>query len=170
MGEPFICEIRIWGCNFAPRGWTMCNGGTLQIAQNTAVFSLIGTTYGGDGRTTCGIPNLEGMAPMHAGNGPGLTPRKLGEHGGTETETITQQQTPTHTHTFLADEEDADATSPSGATAAIGVDMYANPGSLVNMADGSLAKVGGGQAHPNLQPYQTFNFCMALVGVYPSRS
>ena len=101
MSEPFLAEIRIFAGNFAPRNWAFCNGQLLPIAQNTALFSLIGTTYGGDGRTTTALPNLQGRAPMHPGNGPGLTPRRLGESGGTETITLTESQMPNHQHSAV---------------------------------------------------------------------
>ena len=108
MSEPFVAEIRIFAGNFAPRNWAFCNGQLLPISQNTALFSLIGTTYGGDGRTTTALPNLQGRAPMHAGRGPGLTDRRLGQKGGVETVTLSEAQMPNHTHTLQATEEEVD--------------------------------------------------------------
>lgn len=175
MSEPFIAEIRIFGCNFAPRSWAFCNGQLLPIAQNTALFSLVGTTYGGDGRTTLGLPNLQGRAPMHPGNGPGLTNRRLGETGGTNTETLSAAQMPNHNHrasTTLAAANDDDpkpaAYMAGGPTAAS--KAYAPAGTTPDSTLLSLPSQGGNQAHNNLQPYLALNFCIALIGLYPSRS
>lgn len=176
MSEPFIAEIRIFAGNFAPRNWAFCDGQLLPIAQNTALFSLIGTTYGGDGRTTTALPNLKGRAPMHPGRGPGLTPRRLGERGGGETVTLTEAQMPSHTHALNAS---SDATDEEGTTspanAATGESeaantLYGAPTNLGAMAGGILASAGGSQAHNNMQPFLTINFIIALVGLYPSRS
>ena len=113
MSDPFIAEVRIWALNFAPRGWAFCHGQLLPIAQNTALFSLIGTTYGGDGRTTMGLPDFQSRVPMHPGRGPGLTDRRLGEKGGREQETLTAQQLPGHTHTMVASTDGADQNQPA---------------------------------------------------------
>jgi microcystin-dependent protein len=175
MSEPFIAEVRIFAGNFAPRGWAFCNGQLLPISQNTALFSLIGTTYGGDGRTTTALPNLQGRAPMHAGRGPGLTSRRLGQRGGTETVTLSQQQLPNHNHALRGTQIPASTNSPSATTSlarSIGGLAYQTDTSsnLANLAPQSLPNTGGSQPHNNMQPYLTINFIIALVGLYPSRS
>lgn len=172
MSEPFIAEIRIFAGNFAPRGWAFCNGQLLPVSQNTALFSLIGTTYGGDGRTTTALPNLEGRAPMHPGRGPGLTDRRLGQSGGVETVTLTEAQLPNHTHALnasvrLANQDDANAAYPALAPVE---NLYGDPANLRAMAPSSMDHTGGSQAHNNMQPYLAINFIIALVGLYPSRS
>ena len=175
MSEPFIAEIRIFAGNFAPRSWAFCNGQLLPIAQNTALFSLIGTTYGGDGRSTTALPDLQGRAPMHPGRGPGLTARRLGEKVGTETVTLSEAQIPSHTHTARADKSGAAVGPPSNTTAFAraggGLDSYRTDTTVnVDLASSALSTTGGGQAHTNLQPFLTLNFIIALVGTYPSRS
>lgn len=174
MSEPFIAEIRIFAGNFAPRGWAFCNGQLLPISQNTALFSLIGTTYGGDGRTTTALPNLQGRAPMHPGRGPGLTDKRLGERGGVEMVTLSEAQMPNHTHTLEASGRPANNDDPASdrwlGTAGSANGAYHTPANLVQMASQSLPDAGGSQAHNNLQPYLTMNFIIALVGLYPSRS
>jgi microcystin-dependent protein len=174
MSEPFIAEIRIFAGNFAPRGWAFCNGQLLPISQNTALFSLIGTTYGGDGRTTTALPNLQGRAPMHPGRGPGLTDRRLGERGGTEMVTLSEAQMPNHNHTLRATMENGDQKSLTSTTTLArsrNGNLYQSDTSanLVSMSDRSLQSTGGSQAHNNQQPYLTMNFIIALVGLYPSR-
>ncbi len=174
MSEPFLAEIRIFAGNFAPRGWAFCDGQLLPIAQNTALFSLIGTTYGGDGRTTTALPNLQGRAPMHPGRGPGLTARRLGEKVGAETVTLSEAQIPSHSHTARGTTTLSDTGVPSNTTSlgrsvpgqAYHTDASAN---LVDMASQTLSTTGGGQAHTNLQPFLVLNFIIALVGLYPSR-
>lgn len=172
MSEPFIAEIRIFAGNFAPRGWAFCNGQLLPVSQNTALFSLIGTTYGGDGRTTTALPNLEGRAPMHPGRGPGLTDRRLGQQGGTETVTLTEAQMPNHHHLAYGSGTGANERNVSNNLAATapgrGTFYYAPASNLVSMKNIGLR--GGSQAHNNMQPYLTINFIIALVGLYPSRS
>lgn len=174
MSEPFIAEIRIFAGNFAPRGWAFCNGQLLPISQNTALFSLIGTTYGGDGRTTTALPNLQGRAPMHPGRGPGLTARRLGESGGVTQVTLTEAQMPNHTHGYsLSDGETDEEGTSNPVNTAPGSTEPANsylaaPNNLVPMAP--LSSTGGSQPHNNLQPYLGINFIIALVGLYPSRS
>jgi len=172
MADPFIGEIRIFAGNFAPRSWTFCNGQTLPIAQNTALFSIIGTIYGGDGRTTLGLPNLAARVPMGSGNGPGLTPRNLGQSGGTSTETLTINKIPSHTHNLRASNSPAEASNPQGNMLARSVNgsLYHNGGTLVNMANTALLPAGGSGAHNNLQPYLVMNFIIALQGLYPSRN
>jgi microcystin-dependent protein len=171
MSEPFIAEIKIFAGNFAPRGYAFCDGQLLPISQNTALFSLIGTIYGGDGRTTCGLPNLQGRAPMHPGRGPGLTPRVLGERSGAEQVTLTQNQLGSHTHPLRARGDDPNSDSPASAVAAsTGDPAFAEPSNLVTMAPESIASTGEGQSHANMQPFLVLNFIIALVGLYPSRS
>jgi microcystin-dependent protein len=171
MSEPFVAEIRIFAGNFAPRGWAFCNGQLLPVSQNTALFSLIGTTYGGDGRTTTALPNLQGRAPMHPGRGPGLTARRLGQRGGVETVTLTEAQMPNHNHTLRATTEDGNRQDPSGNSFARGTPMYLPPPQTTGpLAENALPDAGGSQAHNNMQPFLTMNYIIALVGLYPSRS
>ncbi len=171
MSEPFIAEIRIFAGNFAPRGWAFCNGQLLPVTQNTALFSLIGTTYGGDGRTTTALPNLKGCVPMHPGRGTGLTARRLGQRGGTETVTLSEAQMPGHNHTMIGDQQDAASTDPTGRRLAkADEDIYAPPGILAAMSAQSMLNTGGGGSHNNMQPFLTMNFIIALQGLYPSRS
>ncbi len=175
MSEPFIAEIRIFAGNFAPRGWAFCDGQILPISQNTALFSLVGTIYGGDGRTTLGLPDLQGRAPMHPGRGPGLTSRRLGQKVGTETVTLTEAQIPSHSHTARGATILSNVTTPTSNSSL----SRSVPGSayqddtrtnLVDLASETHSTTGGGQAHANIQPYLTLNFIIALVGLYPSRS
>ena len=165
MSEPFIAEIRIFAGNFAIRNWAFCDGQLLPIAQNTALFSIIGTTYGGDGRTTMGLPNMQGRAPMHPGRGPGLTPRQLGQRVGVETVALSEAQMPSHSHAIMGNLNDTDRT-PIG--------MYPEQGFLSASADSDsgsvIGKAGNGHAHDNMQPYLTLNFIIALQGLFPSRS
>lgn len=178
MSEPFIAEIRIFAGNFAPRSWAFCNGQLLPISQNTALFSLIGTTYGGDGRTTTALPNLEDRAPMHPGRGPGLTSRRLGQRTGGEQVTLSEVQIPSHHHTARASMSPGTnglAPGPTTSLAKIGGfgdQLYktGGTGTLVNMAAEVGGTTGGSQPHTNLQPYLTMNFIIALQGLYPSRS
>ncbi|MDA8018204.1 MAG: tail fiber protein [Thermoanaerobaculia bacterium] len=175
MSEPFIAEIRIFAGNFAPRSWAFCDGQLLPISNNTALFSLIGTTYGGDGRTTTALPNLQGRAPMHPGRGPGLTARRLGEKVGVETVTLVEAQIPSHSHTARAATSVAPTGTPSNTTALArsggGQGYQTNTSAnLVDLASETLATTGGGQAHDNIQPYLTLNFIIALQGLFPSRS
>lgn len=170
MSEPFVAEIRIFAGNFAPRGWAFCDGQLLPVSQNTALFSLIGTTYGGDGRSTTALPNLEGRAPMHPGRGPGLTARRLGQRGGTDVVTLTEAQMPQHNHTMVGSEERGDNNNPVGAYLAAGTDQYLNSSDGSTMVQAAVPNAGGSQPHNNMQPYLTINFIIALVGLYPSRS
>lgn len=173
MADPFIAEIRIVPFTFAPFGWAYCDGQTLPIAQNTALFSLLGTMYGGDGRTTFALPNLGGRAPMHPGSGPGLTPRAVGETGGTETVQLTVSQMPAHSHFVKSTEGQATATNPaSNLPAGAPDDTYQNLGSksLVAMDGQAIAPNGSGQPHSNLQPYLSLNFVIALQGIFPPRN
>lgn len=172
MSEPFIAEIRIFAGNFAPRGWAFCDGQLLPIAQNTALFSLIGTTYGGDGRTTTALPNMQGRAPMHPGRGPGLTSRRLGERTGAEIVSLSEAQIPSHNHTVRVYIDDEGGQTPSSNTVLSfsggGLAYHANT-SLTAMATQTIPATGGSQPHNNLQPFLTLNFIIALQGLYPSR-
>lgn len=173
MSEPFIAEIRIFAGNFAPRGWAFCNGQLLPISQNTALFSLIGTTYGGDGRTTTALPNLQGRAPMHPGRGPGLTARRLGERGGTEMETLSEAQMPNHNHSLMGVINPGLVRLPSDQVTfarSQGGTAYHTSANLVDLADQTLPNAGGSQAHNNMQPFLAINYIIALAGLYPSRS
>jgi microcystin-dependent protein len=173
MSEPFVAEIKIFAGNFAPRGYAFCNGQLLPIAQNTALFSLIGTTYGGDGRTTTALPDLQGRAPMHPGRGPGLSSYRLGQKSGVETVTLTTNEMAAHNHTAQGANQAADSNSPAGAAVAVGGGRGANAYLATPTSKGTLNQlqtVGGSQAHTNLQPFQAMYFIIALVGLYPSRS
>ncbi len=178
MSEPFIAEVRIFAGNFAPRGWAFCDGQLLPISQNTSLFSLIGTTYGGDGRTTTALPNLQGRAAMHPGRGPGLTSRRLGQKLGVETVTLDESQIPSHTHQLRGTSETASAAADGGGTPAntqvlaktAGGGLYATTTSnKVPLASAAVSTTGGGQSHTNVQPFLTLNFIIALQGLYPSR-
>ncbi|PWV98849.1 microcystin-dependent protein [Hoeflea marina] len=175
MSEPFIAEIRIFAGDFAPRGWAFCDGQVVPIAQNTTLFSLIGNIYGGDGRVTTALPNMQGRAPMHPGRGPGLTERFLGEMTGTEEVTITQATMPAHTHLAHAATTPPNTNAPS-VTAAFsrsqgGLVYEPNAGSdVVDMAPQSLSPAGGNLPHENVQPLLALNFIIALLGIYPSRA
>ncbi len=182
--EPFIGEISMFAGNFAPRGWAFCDGQLLPISMYSALFSILGTTYGGDGETTFALPDLRGRVPMHAGSGPGLTPRQLGQRAGAERVQLTVNQIPAHSHaattsaTAKAFATEGDSTAPGEKTWAKsgqGDPDYATPnGSSVDMADGaisantSVANAGGNQTHENMQPFLAVNYIIALVGVFPS--
>ena len=170
MADPFVAEIRIVGFNFAPRGWAFCNGQLVQISQNTALFSLLGTTYGGNGTTTFALPNLQGASPLGAGSGPGLTPRDLGEAGGSSTVTLLSSEMPSHAHTLLAsaDPSSPTPTSTMALASTTSAKVYRSPSNLVPMAT-PLDPAGAGLPHDNRQPYLGMNFIIALQGVYPSR-
>lgn len=174
MSEPFIAEIRIFASNFAPRGWAYCDGQLLPVAQNTALFSLIGTTYGGDGRTTMGLPNLQGRSPMHPGRGPGLTSRRLGQQLGTEYVTLSETQMPNHNHSVRVDGSSPGDHPPSSLTSLANARMgsvYRDDisSNLGPMNTRSISNTGGTQSHPNNQPTLAIGFIIALVGLYPSR-
>jgi microcystin-dependent protein len=175
MADPFVAEIRIFGFNFAPKGWAFCDGQILPLSQNTALFSLLGTTYGGDGKSTFALPNMQGNAPMHPGQGPALSLHDLGETGGSETVTLLQSEIPAHSHTMGAGSDVADNNNPANTIAAPpigrGNNLYVTTNApLVGMNPGALTPAGGAQPHNNLQPYLTLNFCIALQGVFPPRT
>jgi microcystin-dependent protein len=173
MADPFIAEIRIVPFTFAPKNWALCNGQLLPLTQNTALFALLGTNYGGDGRSNFALPDLQGRVPIGVGLGPGLTERREGESGGSASVALLESEIPQHTHALRAEETLADDNDPS-ATASLAVSptvgtFAAAGGPVVSMAPETLAPVGGSQAHSNLQPYLTFHFVIALVGVFPPR-
>ena len=172
MADQFVAEIRLFPFNFPPRGWAFCHGQLLPISQNTALFSLLGTNYGGDGKSTFGLPNLQGSVPMQAGQGSGLSERWLGEQGGVESVTLIQSEMPVHTHTMAADVLDlADTSTPNpGAVYALsaGGTLY-QTSSNTELSPQTLALVGGGLPHNNMQPYLTLNYCIALQGIFPQR-
>lgn len=173
MSEPFIGEIKLVGFNFAPRGWALCNGQLLPIAQNTALFSLLGTTYGGNGQTTFALPDLRGRVPIHMGQGPGLSSRNIGESSGTENVTLGVSQMPSHTHTARGNTGLANKQSPVGAVNAVEptgqTATYSNAAPNADMNPGAIASTGGSQPHPNMQPFLAVNFVIALEGIYPAR-
>ncbi len=170
--DPFVAEIRIFPFNFAPKGWAFCDGQILPLSQNTALFSLLGTTYGGDGKSNFALPDMQGNAPMHPGQGPGLSLHDLGETGGSETVSLLQSEIPSHSHAFVAAQSDGINRLPAGQLPAnmIGVNGYSTVVNLTAMADSSLSPAGGDQPHNNMQPYLTLSFCIALQGVYPPRT
>lgn len=172
--DPFVAEIRIFPFNFAPKGWAWCDGQLLPLSQNTALFSLLGTTYGGNGESNFALPDLQGRAPMHPGQGPGLSLHDLGETGGEEAVTLLESEIPAHTHQLRHHSVDlgelnAPASNRTLATSA-NATAYGPPASLVPMAFQALAQAGGDQPHNNMQPYLTFYFCIALQGVFPPRT
>ncbi len=171
MSEPFVGEIRMFAGNFAPRGWAFCDGQLLAVSQNDALFSLLGTIYGGDGRTTFGLPDLRGRIPIHAGTGPGLSPRRLGAKAGAEKVTLTVNQLPSHTHPFQASTDLAQSPDPGGNVVSQStlVDLYIIEPPSAAMAASSITNVGGSRDHTNLMPFLCINFIIALVGIYPSR-
>ena len=169
MANPFVAEIRIFPFNFAPKGWTFCDGQLMPISQNTALFSLLGTTYGDDGKSNFALPNLQGSVPMHPGGGPGLTLRDLGETGGSDQVTLLVQETPPHTHSLMATTAAADDNDPGGNTLARPTSsMYAPLGPAFSMGN-ALLPAGGNLPHNNMQPYLALFFCIALQGVFPPR-
>lgn len=174
MSDPFIAEIRIFGFNFPPTGWAFCDGQIMAISQNTALFSLLGTTYGGDGRTTFALPNLQGSAPLHPGQGPGLSLRDLGETGGEPSVTLLDVEMPMHTHTAQG-VSGAGGQGPAGnawsSANQRGISTYApSTNGTVQMSPQALSPMGGSLPHNNMMPYLVLNFCIALQGIFPPRS
>jgi microcystin-dependent protein len=174
MADPFVAEIRIFACNFAPTGWATCDGQLMPLSQNTALFSLLGTTYGGDGKSTFALPDLQGRAPMHPGQGPGLSLHDLGETGGSETVTLLDSEMPAHSHTVMSVAAVFAANSNIVTGNAFGKsaqgNAYVPSANLVQMSDEALTPAGGDLPHNNMQPYLTLNFCIALQGVFPPRT
>jgi microcystin-dependent protein len=172
MSEPFIGEIRMVGFNFSPRGWAFCAGQLMSIAQNTALFSLLGTTYGGDGQVTFALPDLRGRLPIHQGQGVGLSSYDIGQSSGTETVTLLSTQIPQHDHALFAAQDGTRSANPANALIGTGeADLYnRDPANPTTMAPQSIAPTGGNQPHANMQPYLGVNFVIAVEGIYPSRS
>jgi microcystin-dependent protein len=171
--DPFVAEIRIFPFNFAPKGWAFCDGQLLPLSQNTALFSLLGTTYGGDGKSNFALPNMQGNAPMHPGQGPGLSLHDLGETGGSETVSLLESEIPSHSHAVMTQTNPGSVKLPGPDTSisrAAGENVYGPANNLVAFAGETLAPAGGDQPHNNMQPYLTLNFCIALQGVYPPRT
>ena len=164
MAEPFLGEIRIMSFDIVPKGWANCNGQFLPINQNQALFSLIGTTYGGNGQTTFALPNLQGRVPIHFGSG-----HDLGERAGQEAHTLTNAEMPTHTHVLNATNNNGAQAPANTVLAKTGANTYGPPTNLVAMSPAIITNVGGSQAHLNMQPFLTLNFRIALIGIFPSR-
>jgi len=175
MANPFLAEIRIFPFNFPPKGWAFCDGQIMSISQNTALFSLLGTTYGGDGKSNFALPNMQGNSPMHPGQGPGLSLHDLGESSGSDTVTLLESEIPSHSHSLMT-QGGAQATSQTpapnvGLARSRTVSIYSSTTTgLVQQSDSTVAPAGGDQPHNNLMPYLTLNFCIALQGVYPPRT
>ena len=177
MADPFVAEIRIFPFNFPPKGWAFCDGQLLPISQNTALFSLLGTTYGGDGKSTFALPDLQGSAAMHPGQGPGLSLYDLGQTGGTQSITLLQSEMPVHLHSVgMANSGNGDTPSPVGATWA-GVpsgrgflNTYHSGPPTAKMLASSILPAGGSLPHNNMQPFLVLNFCIALQGIFPSQT
>lgn len=172
MSEPFVGEIRMFAGSFAPRGWAFCDGQLLAVSQNDALFSLLGTIYGGDGRTTFGLPDMRGRVPIHAGSGPGLSPRRLGAKAGAESVTLTVNQMPSHSHPLQASQNPATESRPTGnvTSSDTSADIYfTNSPAFTNMSSSAVTNVGGSRKHTNLQPFLCINYIIALFGIYPSR-
>ena len=173
MSEPFLAEIRIVGFNFAPRGYANCDGQILPITQNQSLFSLLGTTYGGDGRSNFALPDLRGRTPIHAGQGPSLSNRNLGSKGGGQSHTLQVNEMPQHQHQAMASSTDGDAPVPNGFLLARSVNQpYIDPAGqiLADLRAGTIANAGAFQGHANEQPYLALNFVIALAGLFPSRN
>jgi microcystin-dependent protein len=173
MADPFVAEIRIFPFNFAPRGWAWCDGQLLPLSQNTALFSLLGTTYGGNGMSNFALPDLQGRSPMQPGQGPGLSLHDLGETGGSDTVTLLESEIPAHSHNVRGVNEEANSNVPSSTSALANSargNVYVNQSSLnAAMSPSALAPAGGYQPHNNMMPYLTFYFNIALQGIFPPR-
>jgi microcystin-dependent protein len=173
MTTPYLAEIRIFPFSFAPFGWAQCNGQLMAISQNTALFSLLGVTFGGDGKTTFGLPNLQGSVPLQWGQGPGLTYRNLGEKNGSEQVTLSSYGMPPHTHALMASAHEGTLNTPSSAAGLARSNpttIYNASGALAPLNANAVTPAGGNLPHNNLMPYLTLNFCIALQGLYPPRS
>jgi microcystin-dependent protein len=173
MSEPFVAQIQIFGFNFPPQGWAFCQGQILPISQNTALFSLLGTQFGGDGRSNFALPNLQGSVPIGQGQGPGLTQRNLGDTGGEPFVTLLSNQLPAHTHAANCNNNVGTAYDPAGqvwSQDAGGNQEYGSGTPAGQMSPNAILPAGGGQPHNNLQPYLALNYCIAMQGVFPPRS
>ncbi len=170
MSEPFLAEVRMVGFNFAPRGWAYCDGQILPINQNQSLYSLLGTTYGGDGRTTFALPDMRGRAPIHVGRSEGGSEHREGQKSGEETHTLSASEMPNHDHALMAQSGNGNVPTPSGHVLAAFLNGYHDPSNLTGIRSGSVTNVGGGQAHNNMQPYLAVNFCIAMHGLFPSRN
>lgn len=170
MATPYLGEIRMVGFNFAPQGWAFCNGQLLSISQYTALFSILGTYYGGNGTTTFALPNLQSRAPIHQGQGQGLSPYNVGQNTGVESVTLNTQQIPGHSHTPMANATTVDQASPASHVWGNSQQTNYSASGPVAMAAGAVAQAGGNQPHTNLQPYLVISFVIALQGIYPSRN
>jgi microcystin-dependent protein len=172
MADPFLAEIRIFPFSFAPKGWAFCDGQLLPLSQNTALFSLLGTSYGGDGKSNFALPDLQGSAALATGEGPGMTERFLGEQGGAESVTLLDTEIPMHSHTFNTSVRAADTLDPGTLAPGTGNNMYASAAgaTMKTAAPQAMAAGGGSQPHNNMQPYLTLNFCIAMQGIYPPRT
>jgi len=179
--DPFLGQINLFGCNFAPRGWSMCQGQVMSIAQNTALFSLLGTNFGGNGTTTFLLPDLQGRAPIGFGQGPGLSNYTIGERSGAESAPVAAVSYPAHSHTLFAAAGPGTTNAPSsmieaegqtgGRGGTINLALYSASGTPTSLAAAALtAATGGNQPHNNIQPYLALNFCIALQGIFPSRN
>ncbi len=172
MSEPFLAEVRIVGFDFAPRGWAFCDGQILPINQNQSLYSLLGTTYGGDGRTSFALPDLRGRTPIHVGRSNGGQEHRLGQKSGEETHSLSAAEMPQHSHGFQASSTDGDTVNTSGSILArttMGI-YEQGAANLTEIRSGTITNVGGGQAHDNMQPFLAVNFCIALQGLFPSRN
>lgn len=167
MSEPFIGEIKLVGCNFAPRGWANCDGQLMEVSQNTALFSLLGTTYGGDGRTTFALPDFRSRIPLHSGQGPGLSNRVVGQKGGSESVTLAQGQMPVHNHTLIAMPTGTGSNQTDNPLGAYVGNLFFKNTNVQQMQ--GLTAAGGSASHENRQPLLTLRYCIALQGIYPSR-
>ncbi|MGF1569982.1 MAG: phage tail protein [Nodosilinea sp.] len=172
MSDPFIGEIRMFAGNFVPQGWAFCNSRLMPISQNTALFSLLGTIYGGDGRTTFALPDLRGRVPLHFGQGTGLSNYPLGSRGGSEQVALTAEQLPAHSHALLTSDAEGNQRTPANHALAIPEEslIYSAAEPTVAMAKGAIASTGSNQPHENRQPYLAVNYIIALVGIFPARS
>lgn len=171
MANPFLGEIRMFAGNFAPLDWALCNGQLLPIAEYTALYNLLGTTYGGDGVTTFALPNLQSRVPIHQGEGAGLSPYVIGENGGAETVTLTVAQIPAHTHTAQASSADSGSSDPTNNFwASSPATKQYSPGTNAQMKSGAMGQTGGNQPHDNMLPFLVVNFIIALFGIFPSRN
>jgi microcystin-dependent protein len=165
MSQPFLSEIRLMSFGFAPKGWALCNGQLLPINQNQALFSLLGTTYGGNGQTNFALPNMQGQVPIHTGSG-----HTLGQKGGEQAHTLSIAELPTHIHVASGSTDDGDVVIPTGAVLGTTANVYGAAASLTSLAPTSLTNIGGSQPHLNMQPFLVLNFSIALQGIFPSQN